>query len=174
MALRIGGRAALISGLGLNFVTDNPELKENLDQILLYSDNMDPLTKAAAFVAAWTAVKVFCVDFAGVALVSIFHLSILDFYVISFFRRGVIAMLFYRMLNSPIFLAQNHDRRSHLESCLAESSKALLHLQELPPLEVLLLLIWQKLIVRSERKRWNCWTNIHPCEESKGRWLAMV
>ena len=71
VALRIGGRAALISGLGLNFVTDNPELKENLDQILLYSDNMDPLTKAAAFVAAWTAVKVFCVDFAGVALVRI-------------------------------------------------------------------------------------------------------
>ena len=70
VALRVGGRAALISGLGLNFVTDNPELKENLDQILIYSDNMDPLTKAAAFVAAWTAVKVFCVDFAGVALVS--------------------------------------------------------------------------------------------------------
>ena len=70
VALRVGGRAALISGLGLNFVTDNPELKENLDQILMYSDNMDFLTKAAAFVAAWTAVKVFCVDFAGVALVS--------------------------------------------------------------------------------------------------------
>jgi len=69
VALRVGGRAALISGLGLNFVTDNPEIKENLDQILMYTDNMDPLAKAAAFVAAWTAVKIFCVDFAGVALV---------------------------------------------------------------------------------------------------------
>lgn len=68
VALRVGGRAALISGLGLDFVTNNPELKENLDQILMYADSMDPLTKGAAFVAAWTAVKVFCVDFAGVAL----------------------------------------------------------------------------------------------------------
>jgi hypothetical protein len=54
VALRIGGRAALISGLGLDFVTDNPELKDNLDQILLYTDNMDPLAKAGAFIAAWT------------------------------------------------------------------------------------------------------------------------
>lgn len=68
VALRVGGRAALISGLGLDFVTDNPELKQNLDNILMYADNMDPITKGAAFVAAWTGVKVFCVDFAGVAL----------------------------------------------------------------------------------------------------------
>lgn len=54
VALRIGGRAALISGLGLDFIKDNAELKNNLDQILMYSDNMDPLAKAAAFVAAWT------------------------------------------------------------------------------------------------------------------------
>lgn len=68
VALRIGGRAALISTLGLDFVTDNPDLKQNLDQILMYSDNMDPIAKVGAFIAAWTAVKVFCVDFAGVAL----------------------------------------------------------------------------------------------------------
>ncbi|CAB9518052.1 transmembrane protein 41A [Seminavis robusta] len=68
VALRVGGRAALVSAVGLDFVTDNPELKQNLDQILTYADTMDPLTKGAAFVAAWTAVKVFCVDFAGVAL----------------------------------------------------------------------------------------------------------
>lgn len=68
VALRIGGRAALISTLGLDFVTDNPELKNNLDQILAITESMDPLMKGAAFVAAWTAVKVFCIDFAGVAL----------------------------------------------------------------------------------------------------------
>lgn len=66
--LRVGGRAALISAVGLDFVTDNPELKANLDQILQYSDSMDPLTKAALFTAAWTAVKVFCFDAGGVAL----------------------------------------------------------------------------------------------------------
>jgi uncharacterized membrane protein YdjX (TVP38/TMEM64 family) len=68
VALRVGGRAALVSAVGLDFVTDNPDIKQNLDQILTYADNMDPLTKGAAFVAAWCAVKVFCVDFAGVAL----------------------------------------------------------------------------------------------------------
>lgn len=54
VALRVGGRAALISGLGLDFVTDNPELKNNLDQILMYTDNMDPIAKAGVFIAAWT------------------------------------------------------------------------------------------------------------------------
>ena len=68
VALRVGGRAALVSAVGLDFVTENPEIKQNLDQVLMYADNMDPLAKGAAFVAAWTAVKVFCVDFAGVAL----------------------------------------------------------------------------------------------------------
>lgn len=68
VALRVGGRAALVSTLGLDFMSDNPELKENLDQILMFAENMDPVAKGAAFVAAWTAVKVFCVDFAGVAL----------------------------------------------------------------------------------------------------------
>lgn len=34
---------------------------------------MDPVTKGAAFVAAWAGVKVFCVDFLGVALVRLFR-----------------------------------------------------------------------------------------------------
>jgi uncharacterized membrane protein YdjX (TVP38/TMEM64 family) len=66
--LRVGGRAALVSAVGLDFVTDNPELKANLDQILEFTDTMDPATKAALFTAAWTVVKVLCVDAGGVAL----------------------------------------------------------------------------------------------------------
>jgi uncharacterized membrane protein YdjX (TVP38/TMEM64 family) len=66
--LRVGGRAALVSAVGLDFVTDNPELKANLDSILEFTDTMDPVTKAAIFTAAWTVVKVLCVDAGGVAL----------------------------------------------------------------------------------------------------------
>lgn len=66
--LRVGGRAALVSAVGLDFVSENPELKQNLDQILTTSENMDPLTKLALFTLAWTAVKVLCFDAAGVAL----------------------------------------------------------------------------------------------------------
>jgi len=68
IVLRVGGRAALVSTLGLDFVSDNPELKANLDKILDASDNMDPLTKLALFTAGWTAVKVLCFDAGGVAL----------------------------------------------------------------------------------------------------------
>ena len=68
VVLRVGGRAALVSAVGLDFAKDNPELKANLDQILQASDSMDPATKAALFTAAWTAVKVLCFDAGGVAL----------------------------------------------------------------------------------------------------------
>lgn len=68
IALRIGGRAALVSTLGLDFVTENPELKANLDIVLNTADNMDPVTKLLLFTASWTAVKVLCFDAAGVAL----------------------------------------------------------------------------------------------------------
>ena len=66
--LRVGGRAALVSAVGLDFMTENPELKQNLDQILTTAESMDPVTKLALFTAAWTAVKVLCFDAAGVAL----------------------------------------------------------------------------------------------------------
>jgi hypothetical protein len=68
VVLRVGGRAALVSAIGLDFMTDNPELKDNLDQILAAAENMDPLTKIGLFTAAWTGVKVLCFDAAGVAL----------------------------------------------------------------------------------------------------------
>jgi uncharacterized membrane protein YdjX (TVP38/TMEM64 family) len=66
--LRVGGRAALVSAIGLDFMTDNPELQGNLNQILEAAETMDPVTKIALFTAAWTAVKVVCFDAAGVAL----------------------------------------------------------------------------------------------------------
>ena len=68
VALRIGGRAALVNTLGLNFMTDNPELQQQLNQILEFTDTMDPVAKAGAFALAWTAVKVLCFDAGGIAL----------------------------------------------------------------------------------------------------------
>lgn len=68
VVLRVGGRAALISGLGLDFATENPELKTQMEGILDYSDSLDPIAKGALFIAAWTAVKVSCIDAGGVVL----------------------------------------------------------------------------------------------------------
>jgi len=65
--LRVGGRAALISGLGLDFASDNPELKDQLDSFLLYVHDSGPYGPLL-FILAWTAVKVFCFDAAGVVL----------------------------------------------------------------------------------------------------------
>mmetsp|Transcript_20729 Transcript_20729/g.49224 ORF Transcript_20729/g.49224 Transcript_20729/m.49224 type:complete len:641 (-) Transcript_20729:82-2004(-) len=66
--LRIGGRAALISAVGLDFLTDNPELQQQMTQVLGYAETVDPAVKAGLFWLAWTGVKVFCVDAAGVVL----------------------------------------------------------------------------------------------------------
>ena len=67
--LRVGGRAALVSTIGLDFATDNPELKEQLDQALTFFDtSLGPVYGSLLFVAAWTAVKVLCVDAFGVVL----------------------------------------------------------------------------------------------------------
>jgi uncharacterized membrane protein YdjX (TVP38/TMEM64 family) len=68
VALRIGGRAALVSAVGLDFANDNPQLKEQLDNILNAAASMDPTTEAVLFVLAWTACKVFLFDAGGVAL----------------------------------------------------------------------------------------------------------
>ncbi|KAL7520999.1 hypothetical protein ACHAWX_005689 [Stephanocyclus meneghinianus] len=67
VALRIGGRAALVSALGLDF-TQNPELKDNLSQVLEYTANMDTGVELGLFFLAWTLVKVFCFDAGGVVL----------------------------------------------------------------------------------------------------------
>jgi len=66
--LRVGGRAALVSTLGLDFAQDNPELKDTLDSCLAYTESMDSSTKLILFFIAWTFVKVFCFDFGGIVL----------------------------------------------------------------------------------------------------------
>jgi uncharacterized membrane protein YdjX (TVP38/TMEM64 family) len=68
IALRIGGRAALVSTLGLDFITDNPELQTQMNQVLEASDSMDMATKLGLFCLAWTVVKVSCIDAGGVVL----------------------------------------------------------------------------------------------------------
>ena len=68
IVLRIGGRAALVSAVGLDFLSESPELKDNLEYILQTADTMDPITKGLLFTAGWTAVKVLCFDAGGVIL----------------------------------------------------------------------------------------------------------
>jgi uncharacterized membrane protein YdjX (TVP38/TMEM64 family) len=68
IALRLGGRAALISAVGLDFAQSNPELKEQLTSLLDYADAMNDGTELALFFLAWAAVKVFCFDAGGIVL----------------------------------------------------------------------------------------------------------
>eukprot|EP00546_Thalassionema_frauenfeldii_P018025 CAMPEP_0178899262 /NCGR_PEP_ID=MMETSP0786-20121207/2798_1 /TAXON_ID=186022 /ORGANISM="Thalassionema frauenfeldii, Strain CCMP 1798" /LENGTH=519 /DNA_ID=CAMNT_0020570091 /DNA_START=154 /DNA_END=1714 /DNA_ORIENTATION=- len=68
IALRLGGRAALISAVGLDFAKDNPELKQQLEQVLGYANSLDFGTEVFFFALAWTAVKVFCFDAGGIVL----------------------------------------------------------------------------------------------------------
>jgi uncharacterized membrane protein YdjX (TVP38/TMEM64 family) len=66
--LRIGGRAALVSALGLDFASENPDLREGLDTVLNYADSIGVESELALFILAWTVVKVFCFDAGGVIL----------------------------------------------------------------------------------------------------------
>ena len=66
--LRVGGRAALVSALGLDFATENPELRDGLDSVLNYAATIGTESELALFVLAWTAVKVLCFDAGGVIL----------------------------------------------------------------------------------------------------------
>jgi len=68
IALRIGGRAALVSAVGLDFLTDNPELQGQMNQVLSFSETMDPILRLALFSLAWTVIKVLCFDAGGVVL----------------------------------------------------------------------------------------------------------
>lgn len=67
VALCVGSRAALVSTFGLDFVSKNSEIKENIDNVLYFAGSLDPLAEGALFVA-WTAGKVLCFDAGGVAL----------------------------------------------------------------------------------------------------------
>ncbi|KAL7538197.1 hypothetical protein ACHAXR_008352 [Thalassiosira sp. AJA248-18] len=66
--LRVGGRAALVSALGMDFATENPQLKDGLDSVLSYAGTIGTGSELALFVLAWTAVKVLCFDAGGVVL----------------------------------------------------------------------------------------------------------
>lgn len=68
IALRVGGRAALISVVGLDFAQDNPELQGQLEQILTVSESMNPVAKLLLFSLGWVAVKLLCFDAGGIVL----------------------------------------------------------------------------------------------------------
>jgi uncharacterized membrane protein YdjX (TVP38/TMEM64 family) len=67
IVLRIGGRAALVSAVGLDaFMTE--DMRENMTTLLTTADSMDFTTKLMGFVVAWILTKVLCFDAAGVVL----------------------------------------------------------------------------------------------------------
>lgn len=67
LVLRLGGRAALISGLGLDFIA-NSDVKDQMDSFLSYTDSLGPTLKPLLFIAAWTGVKISCLDAGGIVL----------------------------------------------------------------------------------------------------------
>ncbi|CAM9650488.1 unnamed protein product, partial [Hapterophycus canaliculatus] len=64
--VRLGGRAALISALGLDFGEDTG-IKENVDSFLVFFDGLGP-TRYAYFLGGWIVAKTFCVDFLSIVL----------------------------------------------------------------------------------------------------------
>ena len=68
IVLRVGGRAALVSAVGLDFLSENPEMQNQINQVLSMADGVDPLLKAGIFCLGWTFVKTFCFDAGGIAL----------------------------------------------------------------------------------------------------------
>ena len=66
--LRVGGRAALVSTLGLDFAQENPELQMQLDSFLSYTSSLPITLELVLFTLAWTVVKVFCFDAGGIVL----------------------------------------------------------------------------------------------------------
>ena len=68
IVLRIGGRAALVSAVGLDFMNENPDMQNQINQVLDVANSVDPLLKAGLFCGAWTLVKTFCFDAGGIVL----------------------------------------------------------------------------------------------------------
>ena len=66
LILRIGGRAALVSLLGLDFVAEMG-IGDQVDQVVATAATLGPLT-LVGFVAAWCVAKVFLVDVLSIAL----------------------------------------------------------------------------------------------------------
>ena len=57
-----------MSAIGLDFVNDNPEMQNQINQLLDYTATMDPLLKGGLFCLGWTLVKTLCFDAAGIVL----------------------------------------------------------------------------------------------------------
>ena len=66
LVLRLGGRAALVSVLGLDFVAEMG-LGDQIDQVMGISAQLGPLS-IIGFVLAWCVAKVFLLDFVSIAL----------------------------------------------------------------------------------------------------------
>ena len=66
LVIRLGGRAALVSVLGLDVVAELG-IGDQIDQALAYADAAGDL-KYVAFVLAWVVAKVFLIDFVSIAL----------------------------------------------------------------------------------------------------------
>eukprot|EP00752_Nemacystus_decipiens_P008104 g7244.t1 len=64
--IRLGGRAALISALGLDFGEDTG-IKENVDSFLVFFDGLGPI-RYAYFLGGWIVAKTLCVDFLSIVL----------------------------------------------------------------------------------------------------------
>jgi len=67
-AIRIGGRVALISAIGLDFAADNPQYKEYIDSILEASTSMGEGADVLLFLSAWIVTKVLVIDAGAIVL----------------------------------------------------------------------------------------------------------
>lgn len=66
-ALRLGGRAALLSGLGLGDLQEGGEVKQSVDALLAMADGLGAW-KYVAFLGGWVVTKVTMVDALGLPL----------------------------------------------------------------------------------------------------------
>lgn len=96
--LRIGGRAVLVSLLGLDMMSDLG-VGEQLDQAIAFADSSGPWA-FVAFLGAWVVAKTFLLDFISVALALASGLSYLPTFVVFVFqlRLPSRSLLFYAHL----------------------------------------------------------------------------
>lgn len=65
--LRIGGRAALVSVLGLDFINNN-EIRDSMNGFLDYFHGLGTEATYAVFFLAWLVAKTLCIDFLTIIL----------------------------------------------------------------------------------------------------------
>ena len=147
VVLRVGGRAALVSGLGLNFAQDNPELKDSIDMVLSNAADMSLPVEAALFVLGWTFVKVFCFDAGGIVLAfssGVLFGGVLQGAIMSAFAAtvGSSAAFFLAKIDSPVRkkaleLLDEYPSLRGIEKVVAEDGlKAILTLRLAPVLPI--------------------------------------